>query len=370
MTENLIIGAGPAGLAMAAQMRVAKRSFELLEQSQHAGNAWRNHYERLHLHTVKEHSALPHLPFPAHYPRYVARQEVVDYFDDYCQHFDLQPIFNQTVKAVFQQGKNWIVETQDRVFEAKRVVVATGYNRVPFAPTWPNQDKFEGQILHSSLYRNGQPFVGKRVLVVGMGNSGAEIALDLHEHGAESYVSVRGNVSIVRREFRGRPSQQTAIVLSKLPAWLYDWITRRVQKLSVGDLSAYGLVAPPYAPSQLVREFGKIPVIDVGTIDAIKAGHIQVFKGIERFEARSIVFANGQELPFDAVILATGYRSGLSDFLPASVMLNERGYPPQLWDVAHPNLYFLGFSIPIAGTFRNIQMDSTLILNHILRHEQ
>ncbi|ADB37897.1 flavin-containing monooxygenase [Spirosoma linguale] len=372
--HTLIIGAGPAGLAMAGQLAHRKLPFTVLEASEHIGVAWRNHYDRLHLHTVKEHSALPHFPFPADFPTYVPRLQFVDYLERYAEHFGIKPLFNQKVIGIRQNkaDKTWTVQTETEQFTTDRVVVATGYNRVPNQPELPGQRDFRGIVWHSVDYRNGAPFRDENVLIVGMGNTGAELALDLLEHQAKPFISVRGPVNIVRRDTFGKPAQPTAIFLSKFPNWFYDFMAGLSQRLSVGDVSVYGLGKPKHPPSYDTRH-GKIAVIDVGTLDQIKAGNITVLPGIERINRKTVTFTDGRELPFDAIILATGYRPGLLTVLGESVskkVLNERGYPKALWfaDPELEGLYFLGFSIPITGVLYHLNLDSTKLIDHIVKN--
>lgn len=370
-TTTLIIGAGPAGLAIAGQLAHRKLPFTALEASDYVGYAWRNHYDRLHLHTVKEHSALPHLPFPADYPTYVSRLKLVDYMERYAEHFGIRPLFNQSVTSIQRlPNGRWQVQTTTDVFEAERVVVATGYNRIPNKPDLPGLSGFRGIIWHSYEYRNGAAFRDEDVLVIGMGNTGAEIALDLYEHGARPVISVRGPVNIVKRDMFGRPTQPTAILLNKFPNWFYDLMAALSQRLTIGDLSAYGLQKPPYPPSYQIRELGKIPVIDLGTLDQIKAGNIQVAPGIQQINQETVTFSDGRELRFDAIIMATGYRPGLQPLLGktlANAVLNEKGYPKSCWfntpDLR--GLYFLGFTTPLTGIIRSLNIDSAKIAQHI-----
>src|SRR5262249_35831698 len=154
---------------------------------------WRRHYERLHLHTVKQYSALPRMRWPDHVPLYPSRADVVDYLEAYARRFGIEPAFGQRVEnARFDASiSKWIVRTQDSEFKGRALVIATGYNRVPNIPAWPGSEKYKGEILHSSAYKNGRAWRGKRALVIGIGNTGGEIALDLWESGAETTVSVR-----------------------------------------------------------------------------------------------------------------------------------------------------------------------------------
>lgn len=369
--NTLIIGAGPAGLAMAGQLAHRKLPFTILEASDYIGFSWRNHYDRLHLHTVKEHSALPHFPYPANHPTYVSRLQLVEYLEQYAEHFGIKPIFNQKVTHIARNPVDgrWQVQTETDTFTAERVVVATGYNRAAHVPDLPGQRNFRGIIWHSHEYRNGAPFRNENVLVIGMGNTGAELALDLLENQAKPFISVRGPVNIIRRDLFGRPAQRTAIMMQKFPGWFTDIMARLMQKLSVGDLSAYGLGKPARSPTQDLRR-GRPPVIDVGTLDQIKAGHITVLPGIERINPKTVTFADGRELPFDAIILATGYRPALATVIGdelASKVLNEQGYPKNLWFTDHSlrGLYFLGFSTPITGVIYHLNIDSEKIAKHI-----
>ncbi|WP_246859562.1 NAD(P)/FAD-dependent oxidoreductase [Spirosoma sp. KCTC 42546] len=367
---TLIIGAGPAGLAMAGRLAKLGLPFTVLEASDYLGFSWRNHYDRLHLHTVKEYSALPHLPFPADYPTYVPRLKFVEYLERYAEQFNIKPQFNQKVISIHRsQDGRWQVQTETDLFMVERVIVATGYNRVPNMPELPGQRNFRGVIWHSHEYRNGAPFRNENVLVVGMGNTGAELALDLLENGAKPFISVRSPINIIRREVLGRPAQPIAIVLSKLPNWLCDRLAKLTQLISVGDVSAYGLGKPKHPPTYDNRR-GKTPVIDIGTIDQIKAGTITVVPSIDRINAKTVTFTDGRELPFDAIVLATGYRTGLASFLGnglSNQILNERGYPKKLWfdDADLRGLYFLGFSVPVTGVLNLLNKDSARIVAHI-----
>lgn len=370
-TKTLIIGAGPAGLAMAGQLAHRNLPFTILEASDYIGFSWRNHYDRLHLHTVKQYSALPHLPYPADYPTYPSRIQVVEYLEQYAEQFNIKPHFNQQVTHISRNPADgtWQVQTTTDLFIAERVVVATGYNRVPNAPELPGQRNFRGIIWHSHEYRNSSPFRNENVLIVGMGNTGAELALDLFENGATPFISVRGPVNIIGREVFGRPAQPIAIQLNKLPNWLYDFIAGLSQRLNIGDVSAYGLGKPTHAPTYDFRR-GKIPVIDVGTLAQIKAGNVTVLPGIERINAKTVTFLDGRELSFDAIILATGYRPALASLLDDKLVanvLNERGYPKKCWFDATDlrGLYFVGFTTPVTGVLYHLAVDSEKIARHI-----
>ncbi len=367
-TDTLIIGAGPAGLAVAGRLRKMGVPFTVLEKGGAVGAAWYSHYDRLCLHTAKEHSNLPHVAFPDNYPTYVPRLDLIQYWEDYIQKMEISPLFGQEVTRISRVGDAWETSTTQGKFRSKNVVIATGYNRVPYLPEWPGLEHFQIPVVHSSLYRNASSYQGKKVLLIGMGNTGAELAIDLQEHGALPTISVRSPINIIRRDILGRPAQKTAIMLGKLPSWAYDMVASFVQKRTIGNLSAYGLPPSPYAPSEQLRRFGKVPVIDIGTVDLIKAGKVKILPDIDRFHEHSITFKNGVTEAFDAVIACTGYRARVEDFFEnGQALLNERGDPRDLWidEPDYKGLYFCGYSIPLNGILRNIKMDSALIAAHI-----
>ena len=366
--ENLIIGAGPSGLSIAGRLRKSGLPFEILEKSDTVGIAWRNHYDRLHLHTDKKYSELPHLPFPKDYPTFISKNQYVAYLDKYCEHFNIKPIFKQIVTSVKKNGAHWVVQTKDKVYEAKNVLVATGYNRVPKYPALKGQEEFKGEIIHSEKYKNGLPFKGKNVLVVGYGNSGAEIALDLYESGAKTYVSIRNPVNIVKREFKGRSTQSLAIFFIRFGNTVYDFIAKLFKKLVLKAVEGTGIPISPLAPSEQLRTLGKVSVIDVGTLAQIKAGNIKVMPDILELKPTSVIFKNGEELPIDAIVLGTGYHARLEEIVEnVSPLLNERGYPKTMWFDEEPyrGLYFVGFNLPLTGILRDINLSSEKIARHI-----
>jgi cation diffusion facilitator CzcD-associated flavoprotein CzcO len=344
--DILVIGAGPAGLAVAATLIDKGRKPLVIEKAQAVGAAWRTHYERLHLHTVKTLSALPGLAFPGHAPRYVPRQGVVDYLGAYAAHSGIEPRFGVEAAAIVRDGDGWRTATRSgQEYRSSVVVIATGANNHPNVPRLEGQDAFAGSILHSRDYRNAAPFAGKRVLVVGMGNTGAEIALDLAEHGVAATLSVRSPVNIVLRDVLGRPTQKTSILLARLPTRLGDALARFFADVSVGDIARLGLRRSPISPLRELRELGRTPVIDVGTLARIRAGEIAVRPGIRRMQADGAEFVDGTRAPFDAIVLATGYRAGIDALFPGiEVPVDANGLPLAVaGEGPLAGIYFVGF---------------------------
>lgn len=375
-TDTIVIGAGPAGLAAGACLGREGVPYLILEKDAEVGSAWRRHYDRLHLHTVKAHSALPYLDYPESYPRYIPRLDFVAYLDDYARKMGVLPHirFGRRVERARYDAAagGWEVRTAsaeggagggDIAFRAQRLVIATSYNGQPNLPDWPGRERFRGTVVHTAEYRNGKPFAGKDVLVVGIGNSGAEIAIDLVEHGARPSIAVRGPVWVTPRDLLGTPAQITSLLMSKLPIRVADAIVGTVLRFAVGDLSAFGLRRPSEGLYTLAVRKGRIPLIDIGTVALVKSGAIRVVPDVERLTEDGVVFQDGKERRFDAIVIATGFRARLDRFLEgADRFVDDRGYPR--WHgreapVADaPGLHFIGFANPPTGALREIAIEA------------
>jgi indole-3-pyruvate monooxygenase len=247
------------------------------------------------------------------------------------------------------------------------VVICTGYSRKPNLPVWPGQEQYQGEILHSSQYRSGEPYRGKQVLVVGFGNSGGEIAIDLHEHGALPAISVRSPLNIIPKEILGIPVLALAIAQRKLPARLSDAINAPVIRLTLGDISKLGLKRAGVGPTVQVQQKARIPVIDVGTLRLIRAGKVQLMPEIERFTPEGVVFSGGSAEIYAVVILATGFRAGIEDYLEGAAQLfNERGDPaPSGCETALPGLFLCGFHVAVTGMLREISIEARQIAEQV-----
>ena len=363
-TNTLIVGAGPAGLAVGAVLRRAGVPFIVLERGEHVAESWRRHYDRIHLHTPKRFSSLPYRAFPSTYPRYPSGQQVVDYLTDYARSFHIEPELGREVqRCVRGDDGMWETFTNAGVYQSRRVVIATSFNRVPNVPRWPGQDTFIGPVLHSSQYRNGEAFRGERVLVVGFGNSGAEIALDLAEHGVRCTIAVRGKVNVIPRQVLGIPVTMFALASRPLPPRIADRMNRLTVRLTIGSLASTGLVKSEAGPLETIAVRRRIPVIDVGTMARIRGGDIAVRKGVESFDGSEVHFTDGTRERFDAVVLATGFTTGLSVLLPDHLsVLDERGCPRASGrESAVRGLYFCGYDLTSTGMLRQIGIEAKAI---------
>ena len=359
-SDVLVIGAGPAGLAVAACLRQHGVAYDMVTRDDSVAAAWRRHYERLHLHTVKRHSALPGMPWPASAPRYPSRQQVVDYLDRYAAAHHIRPQLGVEVQRVRRLQDGFQVTTSAGTLHPRSVVVATGYNGVPKAPSFPGLENFKGLALHSRDYRNATPFKGRRTLVVGCGNSGAEIALDLAEQGVAVTLVVRSPVHVVPRDLLGRPAQATSLMLAPLPARWRDAIVGPVLRVAVGDLRAYGITRPAMGLNQMIEQQGRIPLLDIGTVAQIKAGRMAVRPAVQQVNGHTVRFADGREEAYEGLVLATGYDSGLARFIDGfDAIADSRGRPHRFGEeTGIPGLYFVGFRNPSTGALREIAREA------------
>ena len=363
----IVVGAGPAGLAVAGSLARRGISCLLLEQGRAVGSSWRRHYDRLHLHTDKAHSALPFLPFPRSCPRYPSRQQVIDYLEDYARGFGLQPLYGQEVREARRADDRWQVDTGDASYSGPELVIATGHNRERYIPELPGMADFRGTLLHSADYRNGAPYRKQKVLVVGLGNSGGEIAIDLCEHGAHVSLAVRGPVNVVPRDLFGIPIVAVAAAERALPPRLADALNAPILRAALGDLRACGLRRPAYGAMTLFQREARPPLIDVGTIRLIRRGAISVLPGVAGFAAENVVFSDGTRAGFDAVVLATGYRARVDAFLQdAAPAYRADGTPSSSGrESALPGLYFCGYRVAPTGMLREISREALRIARAI-----
>ena len=372
--EVLIVGAGPSGLAAGACLRAQGLEPLLVDAGSAVGDSWRRHYDRLHLHTVRWLSGLPGLPIPRSEGKWVPRDGFIRYLERYVRHHRLSIRFGTEVQRLERLGDRWSAETTTGPILADHVVIATGYNRRPKMPSWPGADAFAGELLHSSAYRNPEPYRGKSVLVVGTGNSGAEIAVDLVEGGArEVMISVRTPPNIMRRDIKGFPSQVTGLVMRRLPPRVVDPLARRVSKLSIGDLRPYGLPPPRKGLYTRVREDDVVPILDVGLVDLLKTRKVRVVAAVTGFDRADVLLADGTRLRPDAVIAATGFERALEPILGHLGVLGNHGRPLVRRDVTHPNapnLYFIGLMNSLGGILHEVGIEAKRIARAIERRRR
>ncbi|KAL8481878.1 hypothetical protein ACS0TY_028141 [Phlomoides rotata] len=352
-TSVVIVGAGPAGLATSACLNLQNIPNIVLEKEDCYASLWRKRaYGRLKLHLAKEFCELPHFSYPPNSPTFIPKLGFINYLDDYVSHFNIAPIFNSRVgSASFDHDNgNWVVGVEDtrsgaaEIWVAEFLVVAAGENSEGFIPPIPGLKSFFGDVIHSNKYVDGDTYTDSKVLVVGSGNSGMEIALDLSNWGAATSIVVRNPVHVLDE----RLVRLGMVLLKYLPVNLVDNVVMMLSKWKYGKLSNYGIERPEKGPFYLKKAFGRSPVIDVGTVAKIRENKIQVFPSIERVDKSNVYFTDGRKLEFDTIVLATGYRSTVKNWLQDEGWLfGENGMPKK--SVAHhwkgqKGLYCVGFA--------------------------
>ncbi|KAL5558800.1 hypothetical protein UlMin_035011 [Ulmus minor] len=352
----VIVGAGPSGLAVAACLKEKGVPSVILERSNCIASLWQlKTYNRLRLHLPKQFCELPFQKFPSDFPTYPTKQQFVKYLEDYAERFEIKPRFNETVSfAEYDQTLGlWRLRCKglegETEYLCRWLIAATGENAEALVPDIDGIGEFGGPIRHTSLYKSGKEFKGKRVLVVGSGNSGMEVCLDLCNHNAQPSLVVRDKVHVLPREMLGKSTFGLSMWLLKwLPIRLVDRFLLIVCWLMLGDTSRFGLDRPRLGPLELKNLSGKTPVLDVGTLAKIKSGDIKVYPGIRRLKRHMVEFMNGVTEKFDAIVLATGYRSNVPSWLKEGEMFSkEDGLPrrpfPNGWK-GESGLYAVGFT--------------------------
>jgi putative flavoprotein involved in K+ transport len=370
--DVVVVGAGASGLSAAAALQRRGIDAVVIERDATLGGTWARRYERLHLHTVRAYSGLAHYPIPRRAAKYLSRDAYVAYLNEYALHFGLRIVTGQTVQKIHLDARapdHWQVCFPHDCWQARVVVVASGQYRVPLTPVLPGLQTYGGQFTHSAVYQNGNGYAGKRVLVVGAGNSGAEIATDLVECGAAFVaLSVRSAPPIVPRDPFGTPVQRTSMLLSLLPPRLADRLGQWTARLVLGDLSRHGWPTVDWRPYSSRR----VPVIDVGFVSMLKKGRVKIRPALVSLTATDALYADGRAEPFDAIIMATGYGTGLASLLDAPGMLDAGGEP--LTRSGEPTgsagLFFIGYTHSLRGHLFEANRDSRKLAAHVERYLQ
>ncbi|KAJ6288475.1 hypothetical protein OIU76_024463 [Salix suchowensis] len=348
----VIIGAGPSGLAVAACLKERGVPFLMLEKESCVGSLWSlKTYNRLQLHLPKETCKLPHMPFPPEVPAYPTKKQFISYLEAYAKHFAIEPMFRQEVQSAIYDARMgfWRVQANESEFLCRWFIVATGENAEPVLPSIEGISDFKGSLIHTSRYKDGADFEGQKVLVVGCGNSGMEISLDLCNNDAQVSLAVRDKLHILPREILGRSTFCISTwLLNWFPVKLVDRFLLVCSQVILGDTHKMGIRRPKIGPLEQKKSTGKTPVLDVGAFSKIKSGKIKVVCGVQRFTANGAEFVDGQVENFDSVILATGYRNNVASWLKEDSFFNDKeGYPrnpfPDNWKGKN-GLYSVGFA--------------------------
>ncbi len=359
----LVIGAGPAGVATAASLARRGIPYRLLERGETLGHSWEHLYDSLVLHTGRHMSTLPGQRYPAGTPLFPSRDDFVRYLRDYAAARGIRVETGCEVRDLRRSTHGWGVTLGDGTHvEGSAAVVCTGIIANPRRPELPGSEGYRGRLLHSVEYRRPHDFVGKRVLVVGVGNSGGEIASELAGEGAQVTVLVRSGANVVPLTIAGVPIQYLSSALRALPRRAHEWVARRVQQITDRRRG------PPVIPRPAHSPLDAIPIIGFHLVDAITAGRVAVRLGtFDHLTSDGAVFSDGTSAPFDAIILATGFAPALG-MLGDLVQRDARGFAQRrdrVTSADQPGLYFVGHNYDATGGLANIKRDAVLAAERI-----
>ncbi|MFF4339619.1 flavin-containing monooxygenase [Kitasatospora sp. NPDC001540] len=366
-----VIGAGLSGLAAAYALRERGLDFVCLEAAAEVGGVWRDRapgepgpaYRALHLNTAKGLTAFKGFPMDEDLPMYPSRGDMAEYLRTFAERAGLLPYVEFRTEAVSVRqdaSGGWRVVSRDaggletvRVFD--QVVVASGHHTVPLMPDPlpPGADSFTGRILHSMEYVDGADFAGQRVVVVGLGASGVDIAVDLSRHAARTTVSVRRGQHVVPKQLFGISVEEIAVApwftAKSLPE--QQEFIEEALRVARGPLSGYGLPEPEN------RIFATPVTISDEILSRIRHGAVRPKPGIESLEGSTVRFTDGSSTEADAIVYCTGYGWSFP-FLPADHPAGGHGPVPlyrRMVDPERPGLFFLGLFRPVGSITRLVE---------------
>ena len=356
--QAVVVGAGPAGLATSRELGRHGIDHVVLERGNRLGHTWAHLYDSLVLHTGKHLSSLPGLPFSRTTGLFPSRRDFLHYLEEYARQFRLPVRTGADVGSLARVDGQWRLRTTAGAeMTSDVVVIATGIVSNPYTASIAGRDQFAGRVLHSVEYHRPDAHVGRRVLVVGAGNSAGEIAAELAAAGAQVTLAVRSGARVVPRDLFGVPIQYLAVGMSGLP--------RSVQRFIAAAIARASTVArgPAVLPPPSAEKCSDVPLIGFHLVDAIRAGTIRLKGGVAGFTTAGVRFDDRTEEPFDDVILATGYRAAVGVLGPL-IRTDRCGFALRRGRVEsadQPNLYFVGHNYDTRGALRNIAQDARLV---------
>jgi len=357
--DAVVIGAGPAGLATARELehRCGIRAL-VVDRATAPAISWRRRYDNFRLNTTGFLSHLPGQRIPVTAGRWPTREDMVRYFDNYVQRQHITLELGCDVSGIDRAGDGWRLDTSSGEILTRAIVLATGNYRTPTIPSWPGLGRFNGDVVHSGNFTNAWPFRGRDVLVVGAGNSAADIAVQLANNGADRvWLAVRTPPHLVRRALAGFPSDIFLELFAWAPASAVDPIIGLSERLMWGDLSAYGFNRPPAGLKATVERTGRIPTLADELIHAVRSGRVQVVAAVDAVESDHVILADGNRIPPTVIIAATGFSMDLDGLVGHLGVLDERGklrggFASHLGD----GLFTIGYGIPPNGPLRAIRL--------------
>lgn len=359
-----VIGAGSSGIAACQVLNARRIPFECFEKGSEVGGNWRyendngmsSAYRSLHINTSRRMMAYKTFPMPKSYPDYPSHFQIAAYFDDYVDHFGLRDKvrFRTEVVDVKPVEGEWEVTVADgdgnrEAHRYRAVLVANGHHWDPRwpEPAFPGSEEFEGEQLHVHHYREPEVLRGRRVLVLGIGNSATDIAVESSRIAEKTFLAMRRGAYVMPKYMNGKPTDEAASpILTRMPLWFQRFVLERMVGLTAGDMTAYGLPQPDH---KLLEAH---PTVSAELLSRLGHGDIAVKPNIDRFSGgRRVRFADGSEEEIDLVVYCTGYKITFPFFAPELVKADGNRLPlyRRVASVDHPGLFFVGFIQPLGA---------------------
>lgn len=366
-----IIGAGPSGLAAGHAFAAAGLPFDILERHDDVGGIWDLEnpgtpmYDSAHFISSRTQSAFDGFPMPADYADYPSRERILEYIRAFADHTGLRERveYRTAVTHVKPDGDRWTVTLAGgEVRRYRGVVCAVGHNWDPVAPALPG--RFDGEMFHAQQYRTPASLAGKRVLVVGGGNSGCDIACDAAPVARETLISLRRGYYFLPKHIFGQPTDAFFRSGPHLPAWLAQPLLTGLLRVLVGDLRRYGLPKPDH------RVLETHPIVNAQLLHYLAHGDVRAVPDVRELQGDRVVFADGSDARVDVIILATGYRATIPCLDP-SVLSLEHGAAPLYLNIFpdRAGLYVVGLFETDGAAYPVVSKQAALIAA-VLRAEQ
>lgn len=380
-----VIGAGASGLTAVKNLTEYGFGVDCYERETGVGGIWNWRHDRspvyasTHLISSKPFTQYPDFPMPDDWPDYPHHARLLSYLERYADHFDLRRHiwFGTEVVRVEPAGDDrWYVTTRstggygtERTSRYAAVVVANGHNWSPKMPAYEGLEDFRGQVIHASAYKDVTQLRGKRVLVVGAGNTGCDIAVEAAQQATRCWHSTRRGYWYAPKYAFGRPVDQVndRVQWYRLPLRLRQWLFHRTLRLTVGDLTRFGLPRPDH------RVYETHPIANSQLVYYVGHGGIEPVPEVARFDRNAVVLTDGRRVEPDVVVLATGYLPRF-DFLDPAVLGDDGSGRPTLFLNAfprqHPTLAVVGLVQPDSGVFPLSHWQSVVVARYLRLRER
>lgn len=374
-----IVGAGSSGIATVKALADANIDFDCFERGDRVGGNWvygnkngmSSAYEGLYINTSRDRMQYADYPMPRSYPDFPHHTQIATYFDDYVDRFGLRPriTFDTGVAKALLEGHGpdakWRVRTEGAVTTERTydfLLVANGHHWDALwpDPPYPGAKDFAGRQLHAHDYRTKDELRGKRVLVVGMGNSAMDIAVESSECAAATFLSARRGVHVVPKYMFGKPLDQI-VTSTKLPWSVRRRMAETIHRITVGDMERYGLPKPDH------RLLDAHPTISGRILDRLTHGTIKPKPGVTKLAVQTVTFTDGTVEDVDVIVWCTGYRVTFPFFEETFIAAPDNDLPLffRVFHPEHPQLLFVGLLQPLGAIMPLAEAQSKWLAKYI-----